>query len=477
MNRLFDLLRIGLTPLCDVNDKKLLDHFLATRDESAFAELVRRYAALVWGVCRRRFTDHDAEDAFQATFLVLLRRANQLGADVPLGPWLHQVAMMTVRNIARGNRRRENVSGALEHDIAAPETTSQLERMVLDEALLSLPERDRVAIVMCHLQGLSRREAAASLGCPEGTLSARLSRALERLRIRLGATPPVLVTAGAMSIPAGLSATVVRLGMIYTTSNLTAAGVSPAVVGITNGVLRMFWMKKAMSALVITAFVASGLLVGLVVRPGSVAGATDPVLLSPLGGEPQAPPTTAEAEKQTIEERLKELTKKAKEIEQDLKKVTAEKAKLEQAQREKLEAAELNGSLDIVCRGQGGDHPLYTVREVINGKVGEMSCKDLDILMTYLTRAFNDPKGPKNLIVHAKSNVTEEQSKAVLFACARAGYTKATFFKSVQTAASAAIHETASRQLLTYSYSVPLEQYDSKGSEIDLTKVQNPKKQ
>src|SRR5580698_2969994 len=120
MERVFHLLRATLTRLGGATDSDLLDRFLASRDEVAFAELVRRHGPVVWGVCSRRLDPPDAEDAFQATFLVLLRRADRLGAAVPLGPWLHRVAVMTVRNTTRGNRRRRAVSSHFEREVAAP---------------------------------------------------------------------------------------------------------------------------------------------------------------------------------------------------------------------------------------------------------------------------------------------------------------------------------------------------------------------
>lgn len=331
MNRLFDFLRLRIAAPLDATDRNLLGHFLATRDEAAFTELVRRHGPLVWGVCRRRFANHDAEDAFQATFLVLLRRAAELETDVPLGPWLHRVAVMIVQNIARGNRRRSALAGPLECEVASPHEGPPVERLDLDAALLSLPERDRAAIVLCHLQGLSRREAAARLGCPEGTLSARLSRALGRLREKFGSLPTVLAAAGITTVPAAISATTVRMGLIFTTSSLTTVGVSPAVAGLAEGVLRMVWMKKLMAGLALSALVASGLFVGLTVRLGNSALATDPVSNNPLVSEFQTPPDDPETAKRIVEARLKELTKKADEINQAITEAMAEKAKLEAA--------------------------------------------------------------------------------------------------------------------------------------------------
>jgi RNA polymerase sigma factor (sigma-70 family) len=483
MNRLLDFLRVRLTPAPEVTDRHLLDHFLATRDEAAFVELVRRYAPLVWGACRRRFAVHDAEDAFQATFLVLLRRAARLGADVPLGPWLHKVAVMTARNIARGNRRRTAVSGPIEHDVAAPETVSSVECFDLDDALLSLPERDRAAIVLCHLQGLSRREAAARLRCPQGTLSARLSRALERLRARLDGVPAILAAAGAVAVPSELNATMVRVGMIYTTSNLTMTGVSPVVIRITEGVLRMLWLKKLTVCLAFAALVAGGVCIGLTVRPGSAARASDPVLTAPLATEPQASPNNPEAAKPQVEDQLKKLTDKAAELEQALAATKAEKAKLEEEQREKARALKLDGCLDIVCHMPGAvREPLYTVSEVIGGKVREMSCNDMDMLTTYVTRAFNDPKGPKKLNVHENSYVSQDQSMAVLAMCARVGYTKAVLFQAVQPLGQKLAYEmlhfysaTDLKSKAPLLSATEVERVD-KRTEIDLTKPLPPKK-
>ena len=146
--------------------------------------------------------------------------------------------------------------------------------------LLALPERDRVPVVLCHLQGLTRREAAERLGCPEGTLSARLNRALRRLRARL--VTPAVLAGGAVAIPTALASATVRSATIYSTSTLTAVGVSPAVVGLTDEVLRMFWMQKVMTAAVLAVLVlgAGVLTLGTASRSESTACATEPIAVS-----------------------------------------------------------------------------------------------------------------------------------------------------------------------------------------------------
>src|SRR5262245_59467150 len=162
-------------------DAELLGRFLDRRDEAAFALLVRRHGPMVYGVCRRLLpTDQDAEDAFQATFLVLARKA-RAAAPREVGNWLFGVArraaLLSRRSIAR---RRERVGDVPER----PATPRDELRAVLDEELSRLPDTYRTVIVLCDLEGRTRREAAAMLGWPEGTVAGRLARARELLARR-----------------------------------------------------------------------------------------------------------------------------------------------------------------------------------------------------------------------------------------------------------------------------------------------------
>jgi RNA polymerase sigma factor (sigma-70 family) len=413
MNRMLDFLRGRLAGPPDATDQHLLARFLDDRDEAAFAEVVRRHGPLVWGVCRRRLANaHDAEDAFQATFLVLVRRAASLGRDVPLGPWLHRVAVMTTRNVARGNRRRSAVTGPMEHDVPAPPPPEAA--LDLDAALLALPERERAAVVLCHLQGFTRKEAAGRLGCPEGTLSARLSRALARLRMKLA--PAAVV------VPVGLSAGTVRAAAVSLTSSLTAAGVGPAVAGLTNGVLRMFWVKKAVAAAVV-ALACGGLVVG-------IASAQKD---GPPGARlPTDPPSDPVAEARRLAAQLEQLKKQQADLERGLKLV--EEAAAKEALRERDKRAELDRRIrallpaDVlvaITTGQGG--PQFTIREKFGGKIGELLCSDVDVLETYLTRAFAHAKGPKTIAIAAGRDTPPQTLHAVFAACASAGFKKATY--------------------------------------------------
>jgi RNA polymerase sigma factor (sigma-70 family) len=430
MNRLLCLVREHLAALGGETDRELLEDFLSTRDEAAFAELVRRHGPLVWGACRRRLNHiQDAEDAFQATFLVLIRRAASIAPGTPLGPWLHKVAAMTARNVLRQHRRRASISGPMEHEVAAT-CTDPDHRLDLDAALLELPERERVPIVLCHLQGLSRREAAERLECPEGTLSARLHRALARLRARLGDRKlAALGVAGTAALPADLVAATVRSAVIFTTSTSTAVGVSPAVAGLTDGVLRMFWMKKLVAGSVAAILVAGGLLAGVAARFDGVARAEEP-----SATEPQAAPEDPDAVVKRIEKRIDELRKQKELLGAMEMELFAEKEKLETAKRVKAEAAavaELEGAVAITV-GRNPSGYSYSVREVVKGRVAEIHTSDIDILTTYLSRAFRDPKGPKSVRVAADKDHPYDGLRQVFAACAAAGYAKATFSHTTQ---------------------------------------------
>ncbi len=396
-------------------DRRLLDRFLTERDEGAFAELVRRHGPAVWGVCRRRLARaHDAEDAFQATFLVLVRRAARLDARTPLGPWLLRVAGLTVRNVVRGNRRRAAVLGPLDHDVPAPTTAPSPDRLDLHTALCGLSEPERATVELCHLRGVSRRDAAVQLGCPEGTLSARLNRAVARLRARLAAG------AAGVALPSGLADATARAATVFSFSIPTHAGPSPAVVGLTDGVLRMFWVKKLTAATAVV-LAGTGLLVG-----GSLL-ALDPPPAPVAAAQPPAPDDVA----RRLDDRLRDLERQKAALDDQIQKAAAERAKLVEYKKVFDAASGLRGIIAVAVteggKGVGWVKPPYTVREVIGGKVGEVQCFELDVLELHLTRAFRDPSGPKAFRLEADQNFSHDQVHKVLGSAARAGFTKARF--------------------------------------------------
>jgi RNA polymerase sigma factor (sigma-70 family) len=241
---------------------QLLELYRVRRDEAAFAALVARHGPLALGVCARLLRHHeDAEDAFQATFLVLARKAADLRAGALLGNWLYGVASRLARHARRARGRREARerqcpprpgpdAGALE-----PEALG-----ALDEELARLPEPLRAPLLLCYLGGRTHRQAAAQLGWSVATLRRRLEQARERLRLRLArrggapamllaATPDAATTASAAAL-AGPTARVALSGVV-----------SPSVLALTRkGLQTMFPTKtKLGAALTLALTLAAGL--------------------------------------------------------------------------------------------------------------------------------------------------------------------------------------------------------------------------
>lgn len=177
------------------SDAELLQRFVQAREEDAFAALVRRRGPMVLGVCRRVLRDHhEAEDAFQATFLVLARKAHAITQYASLGPWLHRVA---IRIALRARRKRIRVSPVAVVAELPTEETDNVWSGVLDEEIDRLPERLRTPFVLCYREGRTYAEASDDLGCSEATVNRRLARAREWLRsslTRRGVTPAVAAT-------------------------------------------------------------------------------------------------------------------------------------------------------------------------------------------------------------------------------------------------------------------------------------------
>jgi RNA polymerase sigma factor (sigma-70 family) len=172
------------------SDGQLLERFIFHRDETAFTDLVHRYGTLVLGVCQRVLCDtHQAEDAFQATFLVLVRKARILDRSGPLGNWLYAVAYRTAtkaRMTAARRRARERQAMYATSEPCTVEDQAWGElRPILDEELSHLPRKYRAPLVLCYLEGKTQQEAAEALGWPSGSMSRRMNRARQLLRDRL----------------------------------------------------------------------------------------------------------------------------------------------------------------------------------------------------------------------------------------------------------------------------------------------------
>src|SRR5262245_26122324 len=201
-------------------DGELLRAFLARDDQPAFTELVRRHGAMVLSVCRRVLQQgQDAEDAFQATFLLLARRAASVRKHESLGSWLHGVAFRAASHVRRATaRRRKHEGRATPAPPANPAWGAAWREVeaILDEEIRQLPEHCRAAFVLCCLENQSSAEAARQLGVKEGTVWSRVAAARERLRQRLARR--------GVSLSAGLAAAAVS-------GNTAASAVPPALLG------------------------------------------------------------------------------------------------------------------------------------------------------------------------------------------------------------------------------------------------------
>jgi RNA polymerase sigma factor (sigma-70 family) len=280
--------------LCEggpLTDAQLLESFLTRRDEAAFAALVRRHGSMVLNVCRRVLRNaHDAEDAFQATFLVLVRKAPAIAQRELLANWLYGVARRTAREAKAATTRRrlrERQLSALP-ETAAPAAEGWLDlRSVLDQELHRLPDRLRVPVVLCDLEGRTRRSAARQLGIPVGTLSGRLTRARQLLARRLtrrglalsgGALSAALATNGAAAcVPAPLLLSTTRAALLLATGDATAtSAVSTTVAALTERMMTLMFLARLRSAavlvLLLTAVCLGG---GLLALPAPVAGQSE----------------------------------------------------------------------------------------------------------------------------------------------------------------------------------------------------------
>jgi RNA polymerase sigma factor (sigma-70 family) len=199
-----------------LSDAELVERFVARRGptaEAAFAALVRRHGPMVHRVCRAIVRDHhDAQDASQATFLVLARKAGSLRVGESLGPWLHGVACRVAAKARAAAARRQA------HEVRAARMTPTLVSgasrdevgPIIHEEIARLPERYRVPLILCDLEGRTYEEAARMLGRPIGTIKSRLARGREHLRgrmIRRGVAPAVLASAEFLSAQSARSAT------------------------------------------------------------------------------------------------------------------------------------------------------------------------------------------------------------------------------------------------------------------------------
>jgi RNA polymerase sigma factor (sigma-70 family) len=270
-----------------VSDSDLLQRFVLQRDEAAFELLVWRHAGMVMSVCRAILLDHHlAEDAFQATFLALARKASSIGKREALAGWLYRVAHHAALK-ARGRRQRNREQPFLSEPVAPPPPVPEDLVPLLHEELGRLSDKYRVPLVLCFLEGLSHTDAARVLGWPKGTVAGRIARAREVLRQRLARRGVALSAAlfgtalspaASSAIPPALVAATVRSSLAFVSGNVAA--VSVPVFRLTEGVLHVMFLAKVKSIVLVLCLVC-GLVLGglgalaLAQRPGEPANAPD----------------------------------------------------------------------------------------------------------------------------------------------------------------------------------------------------------
>lgn len=261
-----------LRSAADPSDAALLGRFAADRSDEAFALLVARHGPMVFAVCRRVLGNSpDADDAFQAAFLVLVRRAAEVRQHDRLAGWLYGVAYRTALEARslRAVRRRREAPGELPDVPFTPAPTDTELSAIVERELAALPDHYRLAVALCDLDGRSRTDAAALLGIPEGTLSSRLAEGRKRLAERLArhgygvpaAVPPV--------VPAAMFEAAVRL----------AGGAVPVRVQLlSQGVIRAMTAKRKLIGWAVAGLLATGVIAttAAVAAPQDKPGAKAP---------------------------------------------------------------------------------------------------------------------------------------------------------------------------------------------------------
>ncbi len=293
-----------------ISDGQLLQRFAVHREEAAFAALLRRHGRLVWGVCRHILRhEHDAEDAFQATFLVLARRAASIRKGESVGSWLQSVAYriaLRAKKMAMKRQERERLTDTAEVRPAAPDPAWRELQAVLDEELQRLPGKYRAPFICCCLEGRSRKEAAVELGCKEGTVSSRIAQARRLLQERLarrGIALSAVLTAAVLwgqtasaTVPAALVRTTIKAAAGQAAAGLVSAEVAGLMHEGMKAVLGAK-LKLATALLLVAGVIAGG--AGLASRqaPANSAGAEQEGTPKSTAGQRvhQPPPAAAKS--------------------------------------------------------------------------------------------------------------------------------------------------------------------------------------
>jgi len=277
------LLKLG--SVSTLTDGQLLARFVSSQEQAAFEELVRRHGPMVLRVCRRvLYHAQDAEDAFQATFIVLMRKAQAIAKQDSVASWLHGVAYriaLKARTSASERHARERASAEASladrrQPQAAGEPTGADLDPVLDEELNRLPEKYRVPIVLCYLEGKSNEEAAHLLRCQTGAVRMRLLRARDLLRNRLtrrglafsaGTLAAILEqSVGSAAVPVSLAQATVKVAALFAAGQALDGGVSGPALALARAMLHNLWVRKLRAVSMVVLVLAGSVGLGLFAR-------------------------------------------------------------------------------------------------------------------------------------------------------------------------------------------------------------------
>jgi RND family efflux transporter MFP subunit len=284
---------IGQEAAGGLSDGHLLERYVRYRDEAAFELLLWRHGGLVLGVCRRLLRrEQDAEDAFQATFLTFVRKAPSIVRRGAVAGWLYKVAYrvaLEARARADKQARRERPGGECRAIQEPPDPVWRELRPLLDEEMNRLPQRLRLPLVLCYLEGKTNEEAAREIGCPPGTIYSRLARGRDLLRSRLArrgltlsaaALIAALAADAAAAPPALLIASTLRAALRFATGRTAADCVSARAASLTEGVLRAMFLSKVKLAVLVLLLVGVLVTGGVLTRP-SLEAAPEPAADAP----------------------------------------------------------------------------------------------------------------------------------------------------------------------------------------------------
>ncbi|OWK46943.1 putative Co/Zn/Cd efflux system membrane fusion protein [Fimbriiglobus ruber] len=344
---------------------------LVREDHSAFAELIARHGSMVWRSCRHLLGDADAEDAFQATFLVLIRSAAGVRNGTAIASWLHGVAVrisLTVRREA-GRRRVREQATARPETIAPRELDDRADTMAaVHREVAALPEPDRSAFVLCVVEGLTQVEASTRLGRTPGTIAGQVARAKKQLAARLTKRGIVPGFAALAALSTTSAADAVPTGLMERVLNLSAAEASPVVLRLAKGAMGMTVSTKLILSITVSVcgiFAASSLYLGAAASP------EDKPAPRLEGNKPVPPRDDREADVEALK----------KEIEALRMKVEAFGKKEEQPRQEhqkivvtSLKAKDVNITQQYVGKIFAQRH--INIRGLVNGYLAEVLVKE-----------------------------------------------------------------------------------------------------